>query len=66
MTWVIPIDEGERAWWRKVATPELAQRLTAQIADTLVEGLDPMGVAVVVEAGSEEEAGLHNDQDKLI
>lgn len=30
--------------------PQLQERLTAQIADTLVSGLDPIGVMVVVEA----------------
>ncbi len=30
--------------------PQLQERLTAQIADTLMEGLDPHGVLVVVEA----------------
>jgi GTP cyclohydrolase IA len=30
--------------------PQVQERLTAQIANSLVEGLDPMGVGVVVEA----------------
>jgi GTP cyclohydrolase IA len=30
--------------------PQVQERMTTQIADTLVEGLDPLGVAVVVEA----------------
>ncbi|MFA5366817.1 MAG: GTP cyclohydrolase I FolE [Dehalococcoidia bacterium] len=30
--------------------PQLQERLTTQIADTLVEGLQPQGVAVVIEA----------------
>lgn len=30
--------------------PQVQERLTAQIADAMVEGLEPMGVAVVVEA----------------
>jgi GTP cyclohydrolase I len=30
--------------------PQVQERLTAQIADALVEGLDPIGVGVVVEA----------------
>lgn len=30
--------------------PQLQERLTQQIADTIMEGLDPMGVGVVVEA----------------
>jgi GTP cyclohydrolase IA len=30
--------------------PQVQERLTAQIADALVEGLDPMGVGVVMEA----------------
>jgi GTP cyclohydrolase IA len=30
--------------------PQVQERLTAQIADAVVEGLEPMGVAVVVEA----------------
>ncbi|HEY8684298.1 MAG TPA: GTP cyclohydrolase I, partial [Chloroflexota bacterium] len=30
--------------------PQVQERLTAQIADSLVEGLEPMGVGVVVEA----------------
>lgn len=30
--------------------PQLQERITAQIADTIVEALDPMGVGVVVEA----------------
>jgi GTP cyclohydrolase I len=30
--------------------PQLQERLTQQIADAIVEGLDPMGVGVVVEA----------------
>lgn len=30
--------------------PQLQERLTSQIADTIVEGLDPEGVGVVIEA----------------
>ncbi|MBI3977705.1 MAG: GTP cyclohydrolase I FolE [Chloroflexi bacterium] len=30
--------------------PQLQERLTGQVADTLVEGLDPKGVAVVIKA----------------
>ena len=30
--------------------PQLQERLTGQIADTIMEGLDPQGVAVVIEA----------------
>jgi GTP cyclohydrolase I len=30
--------------------PQVQERLTTQIADTLVEALEPMGVAVIIEA----------------
>jgi len=39
VAWAIPIDDAERDWWRKVATPELAQRLAAQIAHYIASGL---------------------------
>jgi len=48
--WIVGASKLIRAFQVLTRRPQLQERLTKTTADVLVDGLDPMGVAVVVEA----------------